>query len=105
MNEGEVMELVCNTSELAGLSNKQFKVNNKPVLICSFEGNYFAFIDQCPHAMKSLEGGKIKNGKIFCPLHGASFDLETGDVKSPPAFRGLTKLSLEIKQEQIYVAF
>jgi len=97
------MELVCNLSELSGQSNKSFKVKNKPVLICLYEGRYFAFIDKCPHAMKSLEGGKIKSGKIFCPLHGASFDLETGNVQSPPAFRGLTKLSIKIIKDALYV--
>jgi 3-phenylpropionate/trans-cinnamate dioxygenase ferredoxin component len=97
------MEFLCNLSDIHGIENKRFVIGKQPILLCYSESKYYAFIDQCPHAMKSMEGGKIKNGKLFCPLHGASFLLETGEVKSPPAFRGLKKLDLELKQEKIYV--
>ena len=32
----------------------------------------------CPHQDLPLEGGRLRRGSIFCPHHGARFDLRTG---------------------------
>ena len=37
-----------------------------------------AFYDICIHKQRNLSGGVILNGKIVCPGHQWSFDLETG---------------------------
>ncbi|MDX3899117.1 MAG: Rieske 2Fe-2S domain-containing protein [Sphingobium sp.] len=49
-----------------------------PVLVCRTEKGLRAVIDRCSHADTPLAGGRIRRGRIACPLHGAMFDLDTG---------------------------
>ena len=69
-------------------------VDSKPVKI-DFEGmpvcvtrigdEVFAIADTCSHSEASLSEGDVANFKIECWLHGAEFDLRTGEVATPPA--------------------
>jgi nitrite reductase/ring-hydroxylating ferredoxin subunit len=38
----------------------------------------WAVHDECPHAFQPLQGGRVRNGWIQCPQHGACFDIKTG---------------------------
>ncbi|MEP7349588.1 MAG: Rieske (2Fe-2S) protein [Sphingorhabdus sp.] len=55
------------------------QVNGWHVLICKVDGGYVAVNDRCTHAASALAGGRIRRGTIMCPLHGARFDLATGN--------------------------
>jgi 3-phenylpropionate/trans-cinnamate dioxygenase ferredoxin subunit len=45
----------------------------------------FAIDDTCSHSDASLSEGDITGFKIECWLHGAEFDLRTGEALTPPA--------------------
>jgi len=45
----------------------------------------FAIDDTCSHADASLSEGEVTGFKIECWLHGAEFDLRTGEALTPPA--------------------
>ena len=45
----------------------------------------FAIDDTCSHSDASLSEGEILDFKIECWLHGAEFDLRTGEALTPPA--------------------
>ena len=45
----------------------------------------FAVHDECSHAGVALSDGEVYNCTIECPLHGAGFDLRTGQALTPPA--------------------
>ena len=49
----------------------------------------FAVADICTHSEASLSEGDISNYKIECWLHGAEFDLRTGEAITPPAVEKL----------------
>jgi 3-phenylpropionate/trans-cinnamate dioxygenase ferredoxin subunit len=49
----------------------------------------FAVADICTHSEASLSEGDISNYKIECWLHGAEFDLRTGEALTPPAVEKL----------------
>ena len=55
------------------------RVNGWHVLICKIEGGYQAVNDRCTHAASALSGGRVRRGTVMCPLHGARFDLATGN--------------------------
>ena len=79
------------------------EVNGTNVLICHTEEGFFAVQDLCTHAFTSLCGGFIQGTLISCPLHGAVFDLKTGEVKSPPAFEDLKVFELKIDGTSICI--
>ena len=42
------------------------------------DGKLFATQNLCPHRQGPLSEGLVGNGKVICPLHAHSFNLETG---------------------------
>ena len=55
------------------------------VLLCHTKDRVFAVRNLCSHAHEALDCGRMKAGWIACPVHGARFDLETGEPMNPPA--------------------
>lgn len=49
-----------------------------PVLVANVSGAFHAIRNKCSHAESPLAGGRIRNGFVSCPLHGARFELATG---------------------------
>ena len=54
------------------------QVGGHPVLVARFGEAAFAVEDVCSHADSPLHGGRLRGGRIGCPLHGAMFDMKTG---------------------------
>lgn len=67
--------------------NKAIKVDLDGTDICVVRqgSEVFAIADLCSHAEASLSEGDVTTGRIECWLHGAEFDLRTGDAVTPPA--------------------
>ena len=78
-------------------------VEGKKILICNTDEGFFAVEDMCTHALIPLCGGLIQGTLISCPLHGAVFDLKTGEVMAPPAFEDLKTFNLKIEGTSISV--
>jgi len=55
------------------------------VLLAHTSTGLFATQVRCTHARVDLGPGRLNDGLIECPMHGALFDPETGDVLSGPA--------------------
>ncbi|GAB3114092.1 Rieske 2Fe-2S domain-containing protein [Aestuariicella hydrocarbonica] len=64
--------------ELEHNSSKALLIDGKNILICNAGGEYYAVDNMCTHQRAELEGGRIRNCFISCPLHGVRFNLETG---------------------------
>ncbi len=78
-------------------------VEGRKILICNTDEGFFAVEDMCTHALIPLCGGLIQGTLISCPLHGAVFDLKTGEVMAPPAFEDLKTFNLKIEGTSISV--
>ena len=57
---------------------KRVKAGNKTICLVGLEGQVFALSAKCPHAGGDLTAGWCKNGKLVCPVHRYSYNLETG---------------------------
>ena len=51
------------------------------VLVVRHGGRLHAVGNKCPHAGAALNTGVFSCGRIVCPLHGASFDVTTGEIE------------------------
>jgi 3-phenylpropionate/trans-cinnamate dioxygenase ferredoxin component len=58
----------------------------------------------CSHAFETLECGRVRNGWISCPVHGARFDLETGAPMNPPATLPIEIYEVKVEDDAISVA-
>ncbi len=56
-----------------------------PVCVTRIGEEIFAIADTCSHSDASLSEGDVTDFKIECWLHGAEFDLRSGEVVTPPA--------------------
>ena len=67
----------------------KFTLGSEDVCVARIGDAVFAVADICRHAEASLSEGDIKDYKIECWLHGAEFDLRSGEVLTPPAFEAI----------------
>jgi len=59
------------------------------VAVCRVQGMLYALEDLCSHAETTLSDGLLAGYSLVCPLHGASFDVRTGEHSGPPAWCGV----------------
>ena len=79
------------------------RIADERILLCNYEGNYYAVNDTGTHENGSLSRGLLHRHEVACPLHGASFDVRTGKVLTPPAMHGLTVYTVKIEGDNILI--
>jgi 3-phenylpropionate/trans-cinnamate dioxygenase ferredoxin subunit len=69
------------------LAGKPVKViiDGRAVCVARVGDEVFAIDDTCSHSDASLSEGEVSGFKIECWLHGAEFDLRTGEALTLPA--------------------
>ena len=95
---------VCEISELPDGSKKAKKINGVPVLVIHTKGKLFAVSNLCSHQDKFLHTGRVRNCKITCPLHGAQFDLATGQATCLPATKPIATYEVRVVDDWIEVS-
>ena len=103
MNEGTEYVQVADATDIELGHSVSVNVNGTNILICNTEEGFFAVQDMCTHALVPLCGGLIQGTLISCPLHGAVYDLMSGEVMAPPAFEDLQTFKLKIEGTSISV--
>lgn len=96
-------EHVADGNELADGDRKSIFVDDVPGLLVRLGDQYFAIEDQCTHDGQPLTDGKIKDGAIVCPRHGARFELATGRALCMPATEGVQTFAVQVRSDGIYV--
>ena len=76
---------VAQQGELAPGQVKSVAVNGMQIALCNVDGVYYAIDDACTHRSALLSEGDLIGKEITCPLHGAIFDVTTGEVLEGPA--------------------
>ncbi len=94
---------VCNSDDISAGQYLAFTINNRAILVCNYQGAFYAIEDKCSHAPAKLNGGKFKDCVISCPLHGAKFDVRDGSAQGKPAFTGITQFDLKCINNEILV--
>ena len=79
------MAIKLNFAELIPGRPQKVSVGEKEVCVVRIADEVFAVADTCSHADASLSEGEVSGTKIECWLHGAEFDLRTGEALTLPA--------------------
>lgn len=75
------------------------------ILVINLAGEFFAVENRCSHADSTLDGGRLRMGRISCPLHGAMFDVRTGASKSGNLVRtGIRTFATRVSDGMVHVA-
>lgn len=84
---------------------KQYTVEDRPVALVNAGGEFHAFEDICTHQFAYLTEGEFDGkSRVKCPLHGAAFDVESGEAKSLPAVKPVPKHEVKVEDGNVYVA-
>jgi 3-phenylpropionate/trans-cinnamate dioxygenase ferredoxin subunit len=78
-------------------------IEGTAVCVARVGNEVFAIEDTCSHSEASLSEGEIIGTKIECWLHGAEFDLRTGNALTPPATEGLKTFKVERSGDQVVI--
>ncbi len=102
MTESEYVRAV-RKSDLRHGAKHEFNIGEKSILICNWMDKLYAVSNICSHANEKLCNGRLGNGWIACPLHGARFQLATGQVMNPPATRPIPVFDIRVVDDWIEV--
>ena len=77
--------------------------NGKSICVVRVDNEVFAIDDTCSHSDASLSEGDVTDFKIECWLHGAEFDLRTGEALTPPAVMPVKKYSVTVDGDSVTI--
>ncbi|WP_185267097.1 Rieske (2Fe-2S) protein [Halopseudomonas xiamenensis] len=94
---------VMNAGDLEPGQSRAVEIEGVSVLVCNVKGEYLAVENRCTHQNSALEGGRIRNGMIACPLHGVLFDLRSGCGRGPLGKVPLRTFDIKLVGDEIHV--
>jgi nitrite reductase/ring-hydroxylating ferredoxin subunit len=79
-------------------------VDGLDLLVANVGGQYRAIGSVCTHEGGPLADGDLYDGIVTCPWHGSEFDVETGEVETPPATEPEPVYEVRVEGDEIQVA-
>ena len=99
---GELIK-VATLSDLPPGACRQVDVGGRAVAIFNVGGTIHAIGGTCTHRGGSLGEGDLDGTVVTCPLHGAQFDVTTGQVVGPPAAESVPAYAVVVDGAEIQV--
>ncbi len=78
-------------------------VDGDDVLVVNIDGTLYAIDNICSHEYAELSDGELDGREIECPLHGARFDVTTGEALTPPAYDDVRTYEVRVENDVIQV--
>lgn len=81
------------------------EVGDEEIGVYNLDGEFYAISDVCSHAYSRLSEGDVyaDEGTVECPLHGAEFDIRTGNNLSLPAVTPVPSYEVRVNGDYIEV--
>ena len=81
------------------------EIDGRPIALFNVAGNFHAVDDTCSHAEASLSEGELDVSRcaVECPLHGAVFDLLSGEPLTLPAVEPVQVHEVRVDEGVLYV--
>ena len=94
---------VAASAELAPGAVRTVDVDDVQVAVFNVDGELYAIEDQCTHDYFCLSEGELEGEEVVCPLHGARFDLRTGEATAPPAYEAVVTYAVRVADGVVQV--
>jgi 3-phenylpropionate/trans-cinnamate dioxygenase ferredoxin component len=94
---------VAKTHEINPGQARLIEVKDKQIAVFNINGEFFAIDNTCTHEEASLAEGEISGHEVTCPLHGAKFDVRTGEVLGPPAYDDVSSYTVRVVGNDIEI--
>ena len=89
-------------ADLADGEQRIYEVAGQRIAVFRVDGQFHAIDNTCPHRGASLGAGKRDGLSVRCPLHGWTFDLESGACREPGA-QGLRRYDAFRQGNDLYL--
>ena len=93
---------VCSTAELLPGEMTVVWDGDTAILVCNVDGELYALEDRCSHQDFELSAGELVGNEITCTLHGARFDVRSGNALCAPAYSPARPLPVKVEDGVIY---
>lgn len=90
-------------SDLTAGKPVKIEKDGRSICVARVGDEVFAVDDTCSHSEASLSEGDVTDFKIECWLHGAEFDLRTGEALTPPAVAPIKTYSVSVDGDSVTV--
>jgi nitrite reductase/ring-hydroxylating ferredoxin subunit len=80
------------------------RLADREVVVCHTRDGVFTVDNICTHALARMSEGYLKGTRLTCPLHGATFDVRTGEVLGGPAQAPLTAYQTRVVNGVVEIA-
>ena len=94
---------VAEVSDIPPGDMKAVRVGNEEILLVNVDGSFHACDDVCTHSYASLSEGDLDGAEVQCPLHGATFNVTTGEVLTPPAAEALRRFEVRVEGTDVLI--
>jgi 3-phenylpropionate/trans-cinnamate dioxygenase ferredoxin component len=94
---------VGRADEIGPGEKKIYEVDGLMVVVVNLGGEYYCVEDVCTHDGGPLGEGRLDDGQIICPRHGARFDVRTGDALTLPAFEPVATYQVKVENGDLLV--
>jgi len=94
---------VCGLSRLVSQAIVCARVTGVDLILIWNDGRAVACDRMCPHEQADLSLGHLSKGRLRCPGHAASFDLDSGQISSGWSSRPLRIYPVRISDDQVWI--
>ena len=95
--------VVCKSNEMESGTIRKVRVGKKEIIVIRQAEHYYALIDRCSHEDYPLADGFLQDHVLSCPMHGAQFDIKSGEALSLPAFEDIDTFPVFEKDGDVYI--
>ncbi|MFD1611512.1 Rieske (2Fe-2S) protein [Sphingomonas tabacisoli] len=99
-----VFTTVARLADVPSGEVRKVVAGDRSILLCHSQDRIFAIENKCSHADEALECGRMRQGWISCPAHGARFELASGRAMNPPAKEPIRTFEVRIDGDVVQVA-
>jgi len=101
MNHDPSMQKVAALSDFDTQPMKCVEIGDTPILLIRSGEHIRGYQAKCPHAGAPLEEGALCNGRLVCPWHKGTFEIDSGAIVEPPPLMPLKRYPVTIDGDNV----
>jgi len=99
----EEFQRTIRVSDLMPGMLKTVRVDGEDVLLANVDGTYYGIGAICKHQEYDLSEGKLDGKRVTCALHGAVWDLATGEGEFSEPLEDEPTYDIKVEEEYLCV--
>ncbi len=90
-------------SEFGEGQMKAVSAGGRPLIVARVDGTLYAMDGRCSHMGFDLSKGRIEGPLVTCRLHGAQFDIRSGEVLRNMSAKKMNTYPVSVENGKVFV--